>query len=562
MSHMTNTNQNQKRMRYAIYTRYSSDMQNEISLEAQEDRCRKEIAERGGAVVAVYSDGARNGWSLDRDGFNQLRAEAERGRFDAVYFWKFDRLARNHDHAVMIKMLLRHEYNLKLYCVEGFSEDDDDSPYTAMMEQMLAVFSAFYSRNLSSETKRGKYQRVVNGEFNGSVPPLGYDLVTTMRATPERRAGLYINPEQAAVVRRAFERYATAKYSDSEIAQWMNTQPVIQALRAGKKPIGKEMVRDMLQNRTYLGYVPYCETEYSGTLGQGKRSSRHRKVWMEGKHEGFIPEALFEDCQRVRADMAKTFKTESVMRTYVLHDRVYCAHCVSTMPSGLVDENYGKMRPYWDHRREFGYYRCLAKERGYTPCPQQSLQEELVNEQVIEVLSNLEIPADFRDRVETAVRSRVENEVALKRMEEIKEIIERIDLRWDHGFISEEEYVEKRQQLQREVEALRPIDYDELHEAADLVQYFRSYWDGCADTENPAQARQQLLQKIVDQVFVYKQQVIAVALHGNFSVILDTGEDDMPGEIAEVLKQNGCAIIFTDAQPGRERRDSDPRSSA
>jgi DNA invertase Pin-like site-specific DNA recombinase len=59
-------------------------------------------------------------------------------------FWKFDRLARNHEHAVMIKIMLRHEYGLKLYCVEGLSEDEDDSPYTAMMEQMLAVIAAFY----------------------------------------------------------------------------------------------------------------------------------------------------------------------------------------------------------------------------------------------------------------------------------------------------------------------------------------------------------------------------------------------------------------------------------
>ena len=547
-------NKNQKRMRYAVYTRYSSDMQNEISLEAQEDRCRKDIAERGGAVVAVYSDGAKNGWSLDREGFNQLRADAERGRFDAVYFWKFDRLARNHDHAVMIKMLLRHEYNLKLFCVEGFSEDDDDSPYTAMMEQMLAVFSAFYSKNLSSETKRGKYQRAVNGQFNGSVPPLGYDLVTVRQSTPERPAGLHINPEQAEIVLHAFERYSTRDYSDSEIAQWMNEQPLIRELRAGKKPIGKEMVRDMLQNRTYLGYVSYCETEYSGTLGQGKRSSRNRKIWFEGKHEGFLPEQLFEECQQVRTGFARTFKTESVMRTYVLHDRVYCAHCVSNMPSGLVDENYGKMRPYWDKRREYGYYRCLCKERGYRPCPQHAIQEQLVNQQVIDVLTHLEIPDNFRERVEAAVRDRVENEAALKRMEEIREIIERIDLRWDHGFISQEEYVEKRGQLQREVEALRPIDYDEMNEAADLIQYFGDYWDGCEEMDNPAEARQQLLQKIVDQVFVYNQQVIAVALHGNFSVVLDTGEDDMPDELATVLKENGCAIIFNDAQPGRERR--------
>ncbi len=66
------------------------------------------------------------GWSLDRDGFTELRNDAERGKFDAVMFWKFDRLARNHEHAVMIKILLRREYGLKLHCVEGFSEDDDD----------------------------------------------------------------------------------------------------------------------------------------------------------------------------------------------------------------------------------------------------------------------------------------------------------------------------------------------------------------------------------------------------------------------------------------------------
>ncbi len=111
-------------------------------------------------------------------------------------------------------------------------------------------------------------------------------------------------------------------------------------------------------------------------------------------------------------------------------------------------------------------------------------------------------------------------------------------------------------QLQREVEALRPIDYDEMNEAADLIQYFGDYWDSCEEMDNPAEARQRLLQKIVDQVFVYNDQVIVVVLHGNFSVVLDSGEDDMPEELASVLKQNGCAIIFNDAQPGRKRRAS------
>jgi len=55
-----------KRMRYAIYARYSSEMQNEISLEDQEAVCRQEIAKRGGSVVAVYKDSAKTGWSKTR----------------------------------------------------------------------------------------------------------------------------------------------------------------------------------------------------------------------------------------------------------------------------------------------------------------------------------------------------------------------------------------------------------------------------------------------------------------------------------------------------------------
>ena len=260
--------------RFAIYTRYSSEMQNEISLDAQEALCREAIAERDGVTVAVYSDGAKSGWSLEREGFQALRKAAAQGEFDAVMFWKFDRLARDQEHAVMIKMLLRHEYKLKLYCVEGYSEDEDDSLYSTMMEQLLAVFSAFYSRNLSTDTKRGKRHRVMQGEFNGSVAPLGYVLVTRKKETEDCPAGLYVDPRAAALVRRAFILYSTGEYSDADIANWLNQQPHIQKLRQNKRPIGKEMVRDLLQNRVYTGRVPYAETLYNRGMGQGKQSSR------------------------------------------------------------------------------------------------------------------------------------------------------------------------------------------------------------------------------------------------------------------------------------------------
>jgi DNA invertase Pin-like site-specific DNA recombinase len=518
------TNSDEKQQRFAIYTRYSSEMQSDLSLEAQEAYCREAIAKRGGVVVAVYSDSAKTGWSLERDGFNELRMAAERGKFDAVMFWKFDRLARSHDHAVMIKMLLRHEYGLKLYCVEGFSEDENNSAYTSMMEQMLAVFSAFYSKNLSSETKRGKKHRASNGEFNGSIAPIGYDLVTSIHATPDRPAGLYIRPRVAAIVRRAFRLYATGNYSDADIAHWMNQRPILQNLRAGRLPINKEMVRDMLQNRVYTGRVRHTDTIYNGSLGERKASKRHRGEWFEGKHEGFISDDLFEACQSARAGMVRPRHSSSKERVYLLFDRVFCARCISNKSDALADDNYGRMRPKFQKQRGYGYYRCLSHDRGYEKCGQIQVPTHEIDIQVVEILSSMVIPDGFKERVEMAVRNRVENAAALQCMEEIKEIVGRIDFRWEQGFISKEEYVEKRRKLDSEINSLRPIDYDELIEAADLIANFRKYWDSCESVEEIEVARQQLLSKIVERVFVYDSKVIALALYGDFGVILDKNE--------------------------------------
>ncbi len=105
-------------------------------------------------------------------------------------------------------------------------------------------------------------------------------------------------------------------------------------------------------------------------------------------------------------------------------------------------------------------------------------------------------------------------------MEEIKQIIKRVDLRWDEGFISQEDYVEKRRQLQQEFDSLRSVDYDELTEAADLLENFRKYWDDCGPLADPVEARQQLVAKIIDRVLGYDDAVIAVILHGSCGIIL------------------------------------------
>lgn len=362
-------------------------------------------------------------------------------------------------------------------------------------------------------------------------------LTTRVRA-PVGNAGIgkeLVDERLAAIVRRAFRMYATGKHSDYTIAKWMNSRKEIQNLRAGKKPIGKEMVRDMLQNRVYTGRIPYAETLYSGSLGQGKKSNRKRKQWFEGKHEGFISDELFETCQEVRQSLTKTRRPPEIMHTYILHDRVYCARCTARKPTTLKDANYGKMRPSWNPKRDQDWYRCIARDRGYLPCDQPLIDTALVDEQVVAELSQLTIPNGFRDRVEQAVQSNVENEEVLRRMAEIEEAVKRVDFSWEKGFLTPQDYIEKRNQMQRELESLRPVDYDDLVEAADLLEKFSDYWEACTQVENPEEARKQLLAKIVDRVFLYDDTVIAIALHGDYAVVLDSA-GMAPSELVEKIK--------------------------
>jgi hypothetical protein len=338
------------------------------------------------------------------------------------------------------------------------------------------------------------------------------------------------------IVRRAFRMYATGEYSDAQIADWMNSLPLIQKLRAGKQPVGKEMVRDMLKNGVYTGRVPYAETFYSGSLGEGKRSSRNRKQWFEGKHQGFINDELFERCQVVRRQLTKQRKTPSQMHTYVLNSRVYCARCMTRKPEDLKDARYGKMRAAFSKRANRACYRCLCRDRGYGHCDQGYVPVVTIDEQVVTAIANLTIPDGFRERVEAAIQNRVEHADALKRMEEIREIVERINFSWEKGFMTPEEYIEKRTQLQKELEALRPVDYDDLMEAADLLKHFNTYWEQCGQFDKPEEARQQLLAKIIDRVFVYDDRVIAIALHGDFGVILEE-EVSIPSDVLEAVEK-------------------------
>jgi hypothetical protein len=85
------------------------------------------------------------------------------------------------------------------------------------------------------------------------------------------------------------------------------------------------------------------------------------------------------------------------------------------------------------------------------------------------------------------------------------------------------------------------------------LNIFSTYWDKCAAVDKPEEARQQLLTKIVDRVFVYDHTVIAITLYGNFSVVLDAAKhapQEVVQSVAWGIKKDTSSETSACAQDG------------
>lgn len=268
-------------MRYVGYVRISSEDQvGNFSLDAQKRAIEKYVHDQGGVLVRFYVEEAKTATNDDRPAFQEMRRDARRQLFDALVVHKFDRLARNRENALAIKSLLRRDFGIKVFSVTEPSEDSE-GPIGALMEGIMESVADWYSRNLATEVKKGKYERAQQGLHNNQAP-FGYD------KTKEKT--LVINPHEAEGARLAFETHAQGAWSDTEIARLLNSKGY--RTKQGRL-FSKEMIRDFLQNRTYLGYIRYKGYRRKAN---GSRDVSTETQWFKGQHEAIITEELFERC--------------------------------------------------------------------------------------------------------------------------------------------------------------------------------------------------------------------------------------------------------------------------
>ena len=118
--------------------------------------CSDYCSSKGYDVVAIHEDQHRSGADENRPGLHDALAELKTG--DVLVVWRNDRLARG----VFLSEWLRREVKKKGASIEAVdSVNDDDTPESIMVRQIVDVVSQFERASIAAKTRRAllAYQR-------------------------------------------------------------------------------------------------------------------------------------------------------------------------------------------------------------------------------------------------------------------------------------------------------------------------------------------------------------------------------------------------------------------
>lgn len=380
-----------------ILARYSTENQDEDSIEVQVQRCTDWCSRQGLPVLDIFADYAVSGMKDTRPQLERMLEALRRGGADTVVVYDQSRAFRK------LESWFRFRSDLDAIGVRVASVTqptvggDLRDPANFLMEGSMALFNQLWVLQSRQKTVEKMRYMARNGIHTGGFAPYGYAI---------RDKKLVICPEEADIVREIFQMYASG-HSYAMIARELNDRGIV--TRRGNR-WGKNSLHDILSNRKYIGILVYGKT----SKGPDGRRNGHKQaadcIELPDGCPAIISRELWD---RVHAALAARRHTGGPIpkKDYRLHNRVFCA-CGSAMS---IEYKGPKGSPY-------AYYQCCSGKRS-GDCSAKNIRadylEEAVAQQVRARLGTehgqqelLDLLFDQRDRLQGSAGARMANLVS------------------------------------------------------------------------------------------------------------------------------------------------------
>ena len=459
-------------MKYAvIYARYSSDRQNEMSIEGQIDKCRSYADEHGLVVVQEYIDRAQSATTDKRPEFLRMISDSEERTFDTILVYQLDRFARNKDDSGYYKKILRDNGVKVVSAMEQISTDSSG----VITEGMLEIVADWYSKQLSEKVNRGMRQRAEKAKYNGGGKIFGYIVDQDGYFAPD--------PETAPIVKEIFQRTSYGE-PGTEIVKDLVKRGI---KNTNGKPLSKGTLYRILRNEKYKGIYIYDDIRVPDGMPR------------------IVSDALFEEVRAVVEARAYKSGRRPAQEDYLLTGKLYCGHCNTQMSGTSGTSKSGKT-----HR----YYTCKNAPKK---CDKTNVKKEYIENKVFSICKSQLTDDQIADIIKSIVELNEQDQDSLelarlkKEIKSLEDKIEKLIDQLEGGMDSvrvatrlkkrEEELASLKRQ--RAIEESKKLKID-----PDMARRFLK--DIRRGRAEDIEYRKMLIRLLIDKIYLYDDRYIIV----------------------------------------------------
>ncbi len=296
-----------------------------FSIPAQREANLRKARELNAIIVEEFVDAGESARKADRPDLVRMIEYVKANHVAYCIVHKVDRLARNRADDVSIHLALKEAGVMLVSATENI----DETPSGMLLHGIMSTIAEFYSRNLASEVAKGMNQKARTGGTNGKAP-IGYLNVTKRDDLGREMRIVEPDPERAALVKWAFEAYATGNYStitlrEELIDRGLTTVPTP---KRPAKPPALSTIQRMLTSPYYKGSVLFRGATY------------------DGLHEPLVATEVWYRVQAVlTAHQTSGEKTQA--HDHYLKGSVYCGECGSRLILTNAKSRRGVIYPYF-----------------------------------------------------------------------------------------------------------------------------------------------------------------------------------------------------------------------
>ena len=368
-----------KEIKYVAYARKSTD-QEEKQITSIDDQL-KEIERIGKDcdIVETLTE-KKSAKTLGRPIFAEMLKKIINREVQGIVCWKLNRLARNPVDGGQIIWMLQTGVIKEIRTEDGVYIPESDTLLLYLHFGMANQFSL----NLSKDIKRGLKGRAEGG-YRPSIAPLGY---LNSKYHSKGIEEILVDQERFSKVRKLFDLMLTGQYSPLQLVGVAKNELKLETRGVGKhisKPMGKSNMYRILTNPFYYG-------EFEFPKGSGK--------WYEGNHKSIITKFEYDKIQFL---LGREGRPRPKTHIFAYTGLMRCDDCGARI---IAEEKFKIQKNGNSHH--YIYYHCAGNVSKN--CTEKSIEVKVLEKQIDEFLSKIEIPPEFHKWALKELKKLHENE--------------------------------------------------------------------------------------------------------------------------------------------------------